>query len=226
MVRSVFVCFHVPIWLENLPAWAETGSITTSDQLGCIAQLVARLTQEPEVPDSIPGLATYFVSPSADSRRAVVSFWEKCVHEVLVNRLGGLSLPRKSVVRLNDCPDMTLDVYRGLKTTTQQQQQIHRTILCKPCIAVTAGFEVLLASAAFSSSLLFFSCLSSKSLSLSSLYTRPFSSFSSYKYFKDSDMHCLSSHHRTLMQHPWNLYKTSMVFVQISVLNKSSFSFI
>ena len=36
------------------------------------------------------------------------------MHEVLVNRLGGLNLPRKSV---------TLDVYRGRKTTTQQQQQ-------------------------------------------------------------------------------------------------------
>ena len=40
------------------------------------------------------------------------------MHEVLVNRLGGLSLPRKSVVRLTDCPDMTLDVYGGRKTTT------------------------------------------------------------------------------------------------------------
>ena len=44
------------------------------------------------------------------------------MHEVLVNRLGGLSLPRKSVDRLTDRPDMTLDVYRGRKTTTQQQQ--------------------------------------------------------------------------------------------------------
>ena len=64
-----------------------------------------------------------FVSPSAFSRRAVVSYWRKYVHEVLVNRLGGLSLPRKSVVRLTDRPDMTLDVYRGRKTTKQQQQQ-------------------------------------------------------------------------------------------------------
>ena len=39
------------------------------------------------------------------------------MHEVLVNRLGGLSLPRKSVVRLTDRPDMTSDVYRGRKTT-------------------------------------------------------------------------------------------------------------
>ena len=44
------------------------------------------------------------------------------MHEVLVNRLGGLSLPRKSVVRLTGRPDMTLDVYRGRKTTIQQQQ--------------------------------------------------------------------------------------------------------
>ena len=42
------------------------------------------------------------------------------MHEVLVNRLGGLSLPRRSVVRLTDRPDMTLDIYRGRKTTKQQ----------------------------------------------------------------------------------------------------------
>ena len=41
------------------------------------------------------------------------------MHEVLVNRLGGLSLPRKCVVRLTDLPDMTLDVYRGRKTSMQ-----------------------------------------------------------------------------------------------------------
>ena len=51
------------------------------------------------------------------------SYWRKYVHEVLVNRLGGLGLPRKSVVRLTDCPDMTFDIYRERKTTTQQQQQ-------------------------------------------------------------------------------------------------------
>ena len=65
-----------------------------------------------------------FVSPSAFSRRAVVSYWRKYVHEVLVNRLGGLSLPRKSVVRLTDRPDMTLDVYRGRKTTIQPTKQV------------------------------------------------------------------------------------------------------
>ena len=58
------------------------------------------------------------MSVSSDSREAVVSYWRKYVHKVLVNHLGGLSLPRKSVVRLTDHPDMTLDVYRGHKTTT------------------------------------------------------------------------------------------------------------
>ena len=39
----------------------------------------------------------------------------------LVNRFGGLSLPRKSVVRLTDRPEMTLDVNSniiGLPVTT------------------------------------------------------------------------------------------------------------
>ena len=39
--------------------------------------------------------------------------------EALVNCLGGLSLSRKSVVRLIDHPGMTIDVYHGHKTTTQ-----------------------------------------------------------------------------------------------------------
>ena len=51
------------------------------------------------------------------------------MHEVLVNRLGGLSLPRKSVVRLTDRPDMTLDVYRGRTTTIQPTNQRPNDIL-------------------------------------------------------------------------------------------------
>ena len=74
---------------------------------GRVAQSVGHLTRKSEALDSIPGI---FVSPSADSRGAVVSYWRKYVHEVLVNRLGGLSLPRKSVARLTDRPGMTLDV--------------------------------------------------------------------------------------------------------------------
>ena len=50
------------------------------------------------------------------------------MHEVLVNRLGGLSLPRKSVVRLTDHPDMTLDVYCGRKTTIQQKDPLYKEV--------------------------------------------------------------------------------------------------
>ena len=82
--------------------------------LGHVVQLVGHLTRKSEVLGSIPGLATYFRHPSSDPRGAVVSYWWKYVHEVLGNRLGGLSLPRKSVVRLTDSHDMTLDVYRGI----------------------------------------------------------------------------------------------------------------
>ena len=57
------------------------------------------------------------------SRRAVVSYWRKYVHEVLVNRLGGLSLPRKSVVRLTDRPDMTLDVKQQINKSTIQRRR-------------------------------------------------------------------------------------------------------
>ena len=75
-----------------------------------MAQSVARLAHEPEVSGLIPGPATYFRFSFPDSRRAVVSNSGKYVHEVLDNRLG-LSLPKKSVVRLADRPDMTIDVY-------------------------------------------------------------------------------------------------------------------
>ena len=74
---------------------------------------------------------------SAFSRRAVVSYWRKYVHEVLVNRLGGLSLPRKSVVRLTDRPDMTVDVYRGRKTTMQLQHFKNRLCHFKSVLQAT-----------------------------------------------------------------------------------------
>ena len=92
---------------------------------GRVAQSAGHLTRKSGVLGSILGLATYFrFSFRFFARRAVVSYWRKYVHEVLVNRLGGLSLPRKSLVRLTDRPDMTLDVYRGRKTTIQQYHAI------------------------------------------------------------------------------------------------------
>ena len=48
-------------------------------------------------------------------RTSRVMFLRQYVQEGLVNRLGGLSLPRESVVRLTDRPDMIIDAYRGRK---------------------------------------------------------------------------------------------------------------
>ena len=95
---------------------------------GRVAQSVGHLTRKSEVLVRYPVWPHTFVSPTADSRRAVASYWRKYVHKVLVNHLGGLSLPRKSVVRLTDRPDMTLDVYRGHKTTTQQLRRFYSKI--------------------------------------------------------------------------------------------------
>ena len=102
----------------------SSSGIALKCEPGRVAQSVGHLTRKSGVLGSIPVWQLTFVSPSAFSRRAVVSYWRNYVHRILVNRLGGLSLPRKSVVRLTGCPNMTLDVYRGRKTTMQQQQQL------------------------------------------------------------------------------------------------------
>ena len=46
------------------------------------------------------------------------------MHLVPVDRLGGLSLPRNSVVRSTDHPDMTIAVYRGGMDVKQQDNII------------------------------------------------------------------------------------------------------
>ena len=89
---------------------------------GCVAQLVGHLTSKSGVLGSISGLATYFRFSFCFFKKGSCQY----VLEVLVNRLGGLSLPRKSVVRLTDHPDMTLGVYRGRKTTIQQQHFLEK----------------------------------------------------------------------------------------------------
>ena len=48
------------------------------------------------------------------------SYWQKYVHLVLVNHLG-LSLPRNSVIRSADHPNVTIAAYCGRKATTQQK---------------------------------------------------------------------------------------------------------
>ena len=70
------------------------------------------------LPDRVsnPGPLTYESGALAIALRdPAVSYWQKYVHGVLVNPLGGLSLPRKSVVRLTGRPDVTTNVYCGYK---------------------------------------------------------------------------------------------------------------
>ena len=66
------------------------------------------------------------------------------MHEVLVNRLGGLSLPRKSVVRLTDRPDMTLDVYRGRKTTIQSINVPNGKLIIFRCLKIWVHYSLII----------------------------------------------------------------------------------
>ena len=72
--HSVMTVFRLVYILTRLRQYSLHMKVLHYFEAGCIAQLVMRLTQEPEVPDSIPSLALTFVSLSADSRRAVVSY--------------------------------------------------------------------------------------------------------------------------------------------------------
>ena len=83
--------------------------------MGRVAQSVGHLTRKSGVLGSIPGLATHFRFSFHFFKKGSCQLLAKYVHEVLVNRLGGLSFPRKSMVSLTD---------RGRKTTIQQQQQL------------------------------------------------------------------------------------------------------
>ena len=98
---------------------------------GRVAQSVGHLTRKSGVLGSIPGLATYFRFSFRFFKKGSRSYWRKYVHEVLVNRLGGLSLPRKSVVRLTDRPDMTLDVTVDVKQQSNNNNKAAGKLFCK-----------------------------------------------------------------------------------------------
>ena len=66
-----------------------------------------------------------YILPSPDSRRAVVSFSRKAVHNYWLTALR-TNLSRKRVGRLTDQLDMTLMGWLGCKTSTQSKQQQQR----------------------------------------------------------------------------------------------------
>ena len=131
-------------WLLTLDRTEDYIMFVLFQLPGRVAQSVGHLTRKSGVLGSIPGLATYF--------RFSFRFFKKgscqLLAKVCARSLKGLSLPRKSVVRLTDRPNMTLDVYRGRKTTVQQQQQSYFSLthfvflscykgeqLCDPLVA-------------------------------------------------------------------------------------------
>ena len=71
--------------------------------------------------------------PTADSSWAVVCYWRKDVHLVLVNGLG--SLPRNSVVRLTDRLDMTVVVDWDVQPQIKTNKKINQTNKIKGLIS-------------------------------------------------------------------------------------------
>ena len=67
------------------------------------------------------GLATYFRFSFRFFKKGSCQLLAKVCARSTGEPLRRSSLPRKSVVRLTDRPDMTLDVNRGRKTIQQQQ---------------------------------------------------------------------------------------------------------
>ena len=68
---------------------------------------VVHLAQETEVPGLIPGSGPCFFV----LQEGQLSVTDKSMSTlVMVNHLGGLSLPRNSVIRLTYCPHMTIGV--------------------------------------------------------------------------------------------------------------------
>ena len=98
--RRVFLFFVSPTWPVPVASdWYSGGSRCVPPVLQHI--LSWRLGHEI--------IFCSYSLPTTDSSRAVVSYWWKAVHQVLVIHLG-LSLSRKSVARLTDCLDMNRDV--------------------------------------------------------------------------------------------------------------------
>ena len=110
---------HEVFWLSHL-------HLVHVCQMGRVVRSVGHLTRKSGVLGLIPGLATYFRFSFRFFKKGSCQLLAKvCARSILVNRLGGLSLPNKSVVRLNDRPDMTLGVYRGRKTTNKYARHRH-----------------------------------------------------------------------------------------------------
>ena len=100
------------------------------------------LTADPVVASLIPARSHTFVEidheifsyailpPSADSRRVVVSYKQKCLQELLVKCSVKLS-QENNVVRRTDHPDMTIAVDYDVKNQTKLTKHTKQMFLCR-----------------------------------------------------------------------------------------------
>ena len=122
---------------------------------GRVTQSVGHLTRKSGGPgfDTRSGNILSFHLPLFQEGQLSVTGESMCT-----NRIGGLSLPRKNVVRLTDRPDMTLDVYRGRKTTIQdgcvmkllslEMDSSHSTVFKSDVFLTKFGHKLLLSLSA------------------------------------------------------------------------------
>ena len=96
---------------------------------GRVAQSVGHLTRKSGVLGSIPGLATYFRFSFRFFKKGSCQLLAEVCARSTGNRLGGLSLPRKSVVRLTDSPDMlTVDVKQQYNNNIKRNINMHHHV--------------------------------------------------------------------------------------------------
>ena len=95
---------------------------------GVVSSITTRSNTFVEIDHEI--ISTVILIPSADSRRVVVSYKRKYVHEVLVNCLVKLAL-EKSVVMWTDRPNMTIAVDWDVKNQTKSKSLIKEGLINK-----------------------------------------------------------------------------------------------
>ena len=102
-------------------------------------QSIARLIQESEVPvRTWSSHILSFLLPLIQEGRLSVTGESMCTKYWLTAK--EVSLPRKSVARLTDRPDMTTDVYRGLKQ--QHNNNNNNELTFKNSIVASHGSHI------------------------------------------------------------------------------------
>ena len=106
------LCLFADVSEEKVPIYSMLLNVFEASRASTVGCAYRQISRRSRVRSSCPANPFYNHSlPSADSRRAVVSYWRKNVYQVLVNCRGGL--PRNSVDRLTDCARNDLKCFEG-----------------------------------------------------------------------------------------------------------------